>query len=443
MLNINKTILVNTVLFNETEFLIGFMCLSFLSSSIRNTDIVEFKNEKCIDLDQYEKLCKIFVEKIQIKLRDCSCVIFYSTISTVSRTIEISRKIKSSNKDIKIICVGPNIGNIPRSRLSFADEYIDLIISINEINSLKKYLNELNIEVKWPEQQKIFSPELLKTNWNKFSIKYHNNSLPLIASIGCLYNCSFCDYREYFGSSYRCFNPGDIIKLIKYNIQQVSIRNFKFIDSSLTSYPYLKDLCTSIINDELNIRWSCFGRVNEIDEELCFLMARSGCEKVILGIESGSNQMLKNCNKSGVNTEKIKEAVSILKKYKIDAEGSFIIGIPNETEEETMRTIEFASSLKLKRYYWHTYFPKLHDILKFNINHVYQKLIDLEMIYSTDIPNNLWDELVKRHKEFIYHRHALVNIEDKEILNGLPWSEVFTIPVNKYIGNLNDVQKLR
>lgn len=439
MLSINKTLLVNTILFNETEFLMGFTYLSFLSSIIKNHDIVEFKSDNCNNLEDCEKIYKSFVEKTLIPLNQCSCVIFYSTMSTVSRAIEISQKIKVTNKDIKIICVGPDIGIIPKSRFNLIDNHIDLILSTNQTNLLKEYIDKLNIEVDWPEKENFFSPDLMKVDWNKFNISYHNNCLPLNASLGCLYNCSFCDYREYFGPGYRYFNPDVLLELIKYNMDAVDISNFKFMDSSLTSYPYLKKLCQSIINNKLNIQWNCFGRVNEINEELGSLMSSAGCKKIILGIESGSDQMLKNCNKYGVDIKKINEAVSILKKYKIDVEGSFILGIPNETESETMETIRFANSLKLTKYYWHTYFPKLSDILKFNINHVYQKLIDLQMVYSTDIPNSLWNEFINAHNEFIFHKHALVNIEDKKILNELPWYEAFTVPVNKYIGNLKDL----
>ncbi|MDQ1354616.1 MAG: anaerobic magnesium-protoporphyrin monomethyl ester cyclase, partial [Acidobacteriota bacterium] len=69
----------------------------------------------------------------------------------------------------------------------------------------------------------------------------------------------------------------------------------------------------------------------------------SGCEGVFLGIESGSNQVLKNMNKAA-DTEKYLKGIELLKEYGIITFGNFIIGFPGETDETVQDTIDFIET---------------------------------------------------------------------------------------------------
>jgi histone acetyltransferase (RNA polymerase elongator complex component) len=72
-------------------------------------------------------------------------------------------------------------------------------------------------------------------------------------------------------------------------------------------------------------------------------MKESGCEGVFLGIESGSDRMLKNMNKS-VTVEQYLSGIQLLKEYEILVYGSFIIGFPGETDETVQDTIRFIKT---------------------------------------------------------------------------------------------------
>ena len=70
------------------------------------------------------------------------------------------------------------------------------------------------------------------------------------------------------------------------------------------------------------------------------LMKESGCEGVYLGIESGSNEILKNMNKA-TTIDKYKKGIELLKKYGINTVASILVGFPGETEDTVKETMDF------------------------------------------------------------------------------------------------------
>ena len=72
----------------------------------------------------------------------------------------------------------------------------------------------------------------------------------------------------------------------------------------------------------------------------------SGCARIHLGIETGSNKFLELLNKD-TNIDEIKNAVALIQKHKIITVGSFMIGLPGEDREHILHTFEFARKLKL------------------------------------------------------------------------------------------------
>ena len=78
------------------------------------------------------------------------------------------------------------------------------------------------------------------------------------------------------------------------------------------------------------------------------LKRRAGCYAVNVGVESGSDRILKRMRKS-ITTEEMKESISKVKRAGIDIGGFFIIGFPSETKEDILQTIEYSKSLELDR----------------------------------------------------------------------------------------------
>lgn len=90
--------------------------------------------------------------------------------------------------------------------------------------------------------------------------------------------------------------------------------------------------------------WICLSHVNTIDENILFWLRKAGCDQIDLGVESGSDRILKLIHK-GINTKKVENAVALAKKYKFWVHTFFMIGLPYETREDMRQTINFIKKI--------------------------------------------------------------------------------------------------
>ena len=178
----------------------------------------------------------------------------------------------------------------------------------------------------------------------------------MITSRGCPFNCGYCD-QSVFGRKWRCHSPEYVISEISYLKKQYGIDFISFEDDNfLLSKQRTVEICRGMIGKSLNIEWSCLGRVNEVDDEVLSLMRQAGCKTVYIGIESGSERILKLINKR-LSIDEYRKGIKLIKKYGINVTGSFILGVPSETKEDIDRTIDLALSLPLDGISFFTYTP--------------------------------------------------------------------------------------
>jgi len=165
----------------------------------------------------------------------------------------------------------------------------------------------------------------------------------LITSRGCPFKCIYC-YNEVFGHVWRSRSAKNVIGEFK-DIKEKGIKEV-WIRDDLFSMDRGRalEICEGIKN--LGISWSCQFRVDTSDRELLEKMYESGCHMVSLGIESGSEKILKSLKK-GITIEKVKEVVKDCKEIGISTRGYFIIGSPGETRETIDESFEVAKKLDL------------------------------------------------------------------------------------------------
>ncbi|MEK7154226.1 MAG: radical SAM protein [Patescibacteria group bacterium] len=182
---------------------------------------------------------------------------------------------------------------------------------------------------------------------------------PLLTSRGCPYLCIYCSVSKVSGSKWRFRTPENVLNELKHAVSKYGIRSFQIIDDNFTlDTGRAKKICRMIIEQNLNLRWSCPNglRADRLDEELVNLMKRSGCESVSLGIESGDEKVFNFINK-GEQLDDITGAVKMLKKYGINVCGFFIIGLPLETKKSVKKTLDFISKLGLNGVKWNMLVP--------------------------------------------------------------------------------------
>lgn len=172
------------------------------------------------------------------------------------------------------------------------------------------------------------------------------HSLPSVAamrtSVSCPYNCSFCAVKnkdDRFQKLPLSVIRQDVIDLM--NTPQVSIINFTDETLNLPVNTF-KTFLQMLIDTGRPPFWFSFVRADQIDEETAVLMKKSGCRAVMIGFESGSDQLLSTMNKQ-TTVQKLLKAHQIIKQQNILTIAYFIIGFPGETRgtiEETFRFIQ-------------------------------------------------------------------------------------------------------
>lgn len=99
-----------------------------------------------------------------------------------------------------------------------------------------------------------------------------------------------------------------------------------------------------MIQEDIEVTWSCQKRIAEIDQDMLELMKDAGCWNILYGAESGNESSLKKVNKK-IKPGQTRKTIEKTKKARIEVTASFILGLPDEGPEESLKTIEFAKKL--------------------------------------------------------------------------------------------------
>jgi len=185
--------------------------------------------------------------------------------------------------------------------------------------------------------------------------------VPLQTSRGCPYNCRFCSAGRISGRKTRRRSVDSVLAEIAHFRDVLGVRHFSVIDDNfLGDRPFIEELLSRLPKEVPGMRWECSSnaiRLNQVDPEILSLLERAGCYNVALGIESGSDRVLKMLNKS-LDTRQIEHYVQMIKDTtSIKMHGFFILGLPGETEAEMRQTIEFATHLPIHTANFFLYSP--------------------------------------------------------------------------------------
>jgi radical SAM superfamily enzyme YgiQ (UPF0313 family) len=173
----------------------------------------------------------------------------------------------------------------------------------------------------------------------------------LTTTRGCPYACTFCATPKLYDRRLRFRSPENVIKEVKYLVENFGVREIHFEDDNLTlNRKHVENICNLLIENDLKISWACPNgiRADKVDESLIKLMKKSGCYYFAYGIESADQQILENIKKMET-IEQIAISIEIAHKVGISCQGFFIFGLPGETRETIEKTINFAKRSKLSR----------------------------------------------------------------------------------------------
>jgi radical SAM superfamily enzyme YgiQ (UPF0313 family) len=168
----------------------------------------------------------------------------------------------------------------------------------------------------------------------------------MITSRGCPNCCTFCVVHS--DRIQRQNAVSRVVEELGLLENEYHANYVMFVDPLfISNKKRILDLCRTIKQRKLKLRWGCEAHVHFIDEELVKEMEGAGCFDMAFGIESGVQRLLNNIRK-GITLEKVERAINIVKKNtKLKVSGLFILGLPDETYKDSLQTIEFAKRLPL------------------------------------------------------------------------------------------------
>lgn len=178
----------------------------------------------------------------------------------------------------------------------------------------------------------------------------------IVTSRGCPAGCTYCIKHVSYQFTTRLRTPEDIMEEL-WVLKKLGMNNIHmYADLFTVSRDQVMGLCQLMIDQKIDIKWTCNSRVDYVDEEMLKMMARAGNWLISWGIESGNEQILRHARK-GAYPDKAERALTWAREAGIANWGYFIIGLPGETEDTIRQTIDFAKRLPLDIALFHVAAP--------------------------------------------------------------------------------------
>ena len=166
-------------------------------------------------------------------------------------------------------------------------------------------------------------------------------------SRGCPWPCVFCDIPIFNEGKWRARTPAHVIAEFE-QLRKDGYGSVYFVDDHFLLQPKrIEAICDGLIAAKNPIKYGLEGRVDSVAQHLFPKLAQSGCRTIMFGIESGSQKILDRLKKEQTLAQ-IETAVTNAKAAGIEiVHGFFVVGIPDETEEDLRATFRFASKIRI------------------------------------------------------------------------------------------------
>jgi len=283
--------------------------------------------------------------------------------------LRLTRAIKELNPNIKIAFVGPHVSVQPERSLRDCPsidfvcrkEFDYAVVDYangkprNEILGIS-YLEDDKI-VHTPDAPQIQDLDALPhvTDVYKRDLDVTNYNVPfllhpyvsLYTTRGCPAQCTFCLWPQTLsGHAWRKRSSDDVAaEMKKAKAMWPEVKEFFFDDDTFNiQKARTVELCAKL--KPLGLTWSCTSRVTT-DYETLKAMKEAGCRLLIVGYESGDQQILKNIKK-GATIERARQFTKDCHKLGLVIHGDFIMGLPGETHETINNSIAFAKELDVE-----------------------------------------------------------------------------------------------
>jgi anaerobic magnesium-protoporphyrin IX monomethyl ester cyclase len=162
-----------------------------------------------------------------------------------------------------------------------------------------------------------------------------------MTSRGCPSRCTFCAKNVVWGSKYRTHSVDYVLNSLTSALERLPLKMLLVKDDTFTANRQRAlEICAGIKERGLDFIWSCDTRADALDEELARALRLAGCQRLSLGVESGSPVILQKINKR-VAPETMLEATQTAKQVGLQVRYFMMLGNRGETAETFSQSLRF------------------------------------------------------------------------------------------------------
>lgn len=190
--------------------------------------------------------------------------------------------------------------------------------------------------------------------WNKLTVSH-----------GCYWKqCNFCDVNLDYIGNYQNTTAKKLADKIEKIVAETGSTGFHFVDEAAPP-KMLKALAEELIERKIYITWWTNIRFEKtFNQELCAILAKSGCIAVTGGLEVASDRLLEKMNK-GVDIGQVAKVTKAFSDNNIMVHAYLMYGFPTETEQETIDSLEVVRQLFenncIQSAFWHQFTTTYHS----------------------------------------------------------------------------------
>jgi len=172
----------------------------------------------------------------------------------------------------------------------------------------------------------------------------------MMTSRGCPWACTFCGAETSWGRGFRAHSIDYVLDAMESAVARLPVKMIQIKDDTFTTNKKrVLELCRRMRERKLDFFWSCDTRVDLLSDELLREMRLAGCQRLSLGVETGSQRILDLIDKK-ITVDEILESTELAKKYGIKVRYYMMLGNRGETKETFQETLAFLERAKPHEY---------------------------------------------------------------------------------------------